>query len=372
MYRNEPSRAAALFAVACAALVCGCGGDPPTAAGQERLDIECSIPVTDVHRGARRGTIPGLSNPRMAAWGETGTEYLALEDRVVGVVLGGEPVAIPLNILWWHEIVNLDGAAYSVAVTHCPLTGSSLVFERSVVGGAELDVSGLLYENNLMMYDRVGASESLWPQMARGARCGPLDGTALPMVAAIEMTWEAWRSLHPDSRVPTSETGHFRDYTEYPYAGVDDPRDDYDRIDNDFTLFPIGPGLDRRRPPKERVLGIPDGDGAHAFPYGELRELGFTGAVHGSTSGGDYVVFWDTDAEGGAAYRPEVDGQALTFQGAGSWILDDQTGSRWRVDGVAVDGAMAGKALEPIPDAFVAFWFAWPVFYAEVELWANP
>ncbi|MGH7449405.1 MAG: DUF3179 domain-containing (seleno)protein [Longimicrobiales bacterium] len=53
---------------------------------------------------------------------------------------GQEPVA--LNIGWLHEIVNLDLDGMRVAVTHCPLTGSSLAFDRSAIDGGTFAVHG--------------------------------------------------------------------------------------------------------------------------------------------------------------------------------------------------------------------------------------
>lgn len=44
--------------------------------------------------------------------------------------------------------MNLRIGERDLAVTHCPLTGSSLVFDRAAIGGAELGVSGLLFKNN--------------------------------------------------------------------------------------------------------------------------------------------------------------------------------------------------------------------------------
>ena len=48
--------------------------------------------------------------------------------------------------------------ALGLAVTYCPLTGSSMVFRREVVNGVEFGVSGLLFKNNLVMYDRTGGT----------------------------------------------------------------------------------------------------------------------------------------------------------------------------------------------------------------------
>lgn len=353
-----------LFALATIVLLSACGQEDIVGSRDESLDIDCSIPVSDVFRGATRGAIPALTNPELVSSDVQAADYLAPDDRVVGLFIDGAPVAIPLNIFWWHEIVNLDTADGPIAVTHCPLTGSTLAFSRSTVDGAEFEVSGLLFENNLMMADRSGDAQSLWPQMARGARCGPRDGDQLEMLPVTEMTWEEWSELHPDSPVPSQFTGFGRDYTQYPY-------DDYAETDNAYTLFPSS-DLDERRPPKERVLGVPDGSGGVVFPFGELDEGGLTHAVHGSTSDGDFVVFWDREAQAAVAYRPVADSGPLTFRGGLGSIFDDETGSEWNLDGVAIDGPLEGQSLEPVAEAFVAFWFAWPIFYPDLEIWTGP
>lgn len=350
-----------LLAVALAA----CDDTPAGLDGGDDGPVQCSIPNSQIQTGARRDGIPALTNPETARSGEPGTEYLLEDDRVIGIVLEGEPLAIPLNILWWHEVVNLDGDTYAVTVSHCPLTGSSLAFDRRHLGDTEFGVSGLLFQNNLIMYDRSGAKESLWPQMLRGARCGYRDGESLPMVPIIETTWGGWTRLHPDTKVVTSRTDYDRNYRLYPYGN-------YDRPSNGELLFPLNDPMDRRRPPKERVLGIPVGSGGIAYPFGLLEERGDAAAVHGSVEGTDYVILWESERQGAMAYRPVADGQPLTFNDADGRITDAQTGSTWRMDGVAVEGPLAGSALEPIADAFVAFWFAWPAFYPDIELWSGP
>ena len=341
--------------------VSACGESDIVGSRDESLDIECSIPVSEVQRGATRGAIPALTEPALTTFGEVDATYFDGDDRVVGVIVDGEPVAIPLAIFWWHEIVNFDNGGDPIAVTHCPLTGSTLAFRRDVVEGAAFEVSGLLYQNNLMMADLSEGAESLWPQMARGARCGPRDGDALPMYPVVETTWDGWSALHPESAVVSSFTGYGRSYLLYPY-------DDYADTDNDFTLFPVR-RMDDRRPPKERVLGIPDGDGGDVYPFGILHDSGLTEAIHGSTSDGAYVVLWDRESRTATAFRPVAAGQELTFFGASRTFFDEETGSEWRIDGVAVDGPLAGTSLEPVPEAFVAFWFAWPLFYPDVEIW---
>jgi hypothetical protein len=285
------------------------------------------------------------------------------DDRVIGLLFGDRALAVPLNIGWWHEIVNLDVDGAKVAITHCPLTGSSLAFDRSVIGGAEFGVSGLLYQNNLIMYDRT-SSESLWPQMLRGARCGTRDGTSLTMLPVIEMSWRGWKELHPDTRVVSSATGISRNYRSYPYGY-------YDRIDNTQLLFPLS-SIDPRRPPKERVLGIPDGTtGGIGLPFGELDALGPIAVVDVTVQAERIVVFWDASRAAAMAYRSRVGALELQFEVRGDAIVDRATSSIWSVDGRAIAGEFAGARLSAVTEAYVAYWFAWAAFHAGATLWEG-
>ena len=324
--------------------------------------LQCSIPPEKILlAGPGKDALPALTNPPFVRIGDPGMAYLGINDRVVGLALPSGPIAIPLNILWWHEIVNLDGMGQGMAITHCPLTGSSMAFDRAVVGGVEFGVSGLLFRNNLIMYDR-DVEESLWPQMMRGARCGTRDGVDLSMIPVIEMTWGGWRTLYPETLVASENTGFDRNYNEYPYG-------DYAEIDDPFTLFPAT--IDKRRPAKERVLGIPLGSGGLAFPFGLLDEEGAAAVVSVDVAGRGVVVFWSRFKQAAMAYDPSVGGDVLTFTVAQGRIMDDQTGSVWTVDGSAAEGPLAGQRLQPISEAFVAFWFAWPEFYPDIETWTE-
>jgi hypothetical protein len=177
------------------------------------------------------------------------------------------------------------------------------------------------------------------------------------MFPVVEMTWGGWRTLHPGTQVVTSFTGFPRDYRVYPYG-------DYDRIDNQELLFPLG-DIDARRLPKERVLGIPSGDGGVAYPFRELSGLGTVAAL----AAGEYVVLWNDIFDAAMAFRRTVDGERLDFVIEGRTIKDVQTESTWQVDGLAVAGPLAGHRLEGVPEAYVAYWFAWAAFQPNTTLW---
>jgi hypothetical protein len=76
----------------------------------------------------------------------------------------------------WHEAANDVVGGTPIAVTYCPLCNSPLVFDRRVAGRTlEFGVSGLLYESNVLLYDRAasGGAESLWNQIQMRAVTGP-------------------------------------------------------------------------------------------------------------------------------------------------------------------------------------------------------
>ena len=322
----------------------------------------CIIPTDRfADGGVGKDGIPALTNPPLIDAPQA--TYLADGSRVIGFLVDGSAIAVPHNILWWHEIINLSFSTARLAVTYCPLTGSSMAFNRASAGGGEFGVSGLLFQNNLTMYDRT-SQESLWPQMNRQAGCGARVGTQLEMFPVVEMTWAGWQSLYPDTKVVSDNTGHDRNYTPdgYPYG-------DYELPNNPSLLFRMP--IDERRLPKERLLGIPDGDGGIAFPFFELDEEGPVRAVHETGAGEAVVIFWDRERVGAMAYRPVHDGQPLTFEARDGRLVDMETGSEWRLDGRAVAGPLAGVRLEPVAEAYVAFWFAWAAFHPQTRLWDS-
>jgi hypothetical protein len=70
------------------------------------------------------------------------------EPRVVGLVVDGTPIAVPHNILWWHEIVNADLGGRRLTISYCPLTGSALAFDATAAQTQRFGVSGLIFQNN--------------------------------------------------------------------------------------------------------------------------------------------------------------------------------------------------------------------------------
>jgi hypothetical protein len=254
------------------------------------------VPTSEIHQGGPpRDGIPALDDPRFVAAGEAG--FLEDTDRVLGLVLGGEARAYPIGILNWHEIVNDQVAGRPVAVTFCPLCGTGVAFDARIGGDRALfGVSGLLYNSDVLLYDR--RTQSLWSQIKRQAVSGPLKGQRLRALPVDHTTWRAWRAEHPKTLVLSTHTGHKRDYRKDPYAGYESEAGLY---------FPIS-ARSKRYHPKERVLGLELAGRFKAYPFAELAR---TGEREIRDRVKDHEVLIRFDAENGSARAFDAEGRPL-------------------------------------------------------------
>ncbi len=130
--------------------------------------------------------IPPIDQPRFESVDEV--TWLGDTDPVLSLTVDGETRGYPVAIMTWHEIVNDEIAGTPVAVTYCPLCNSGVAFHR-VVDGQRLDfgTSGMLYADNLVMYDR--QTQSLWPQLTGLASVGAMTGTQLEAIPMGAVGW---------------------------------------------------------------------------------------------------------------------------------------------------------------------------------------
>lgn len=321
---------------------------------------EWLIPKNEIYDGGPgKDGIPALLNPRFIAASEA--SYVGDDDLVIGVKIGDEIRAYPHPILDWHEIINDDLGGTLLAITYCPLTGSGIAWNR-VLGNrtTTFGVSGLLYNSNLLPYDR--ATNSNWSQMRLQCVNGELTRTIPAVHPVVETTWRTWRGMYPASQVVSSQTGYARPYGSYPYG---------DYKTSSSLIFPVSQN-DARLPRKERVLGILVGNVTKVYRMGSFSEA--LTVVHDSLDGLDIVVAGSTAQNLAIAFeRRLADGTILSF----TPILNnlpvamlDQEGTKWDIWGKAVEGPRTGLDLKPVR-SYISYWFAWAAFYPGAEIHAN-
>ena len=276
---------------------------------------ESIVPAGKIKRGSvPRDGIPSIDNPKFVS--AENADFLRGRDRVLGVFRNGIAKAYPTKILDHHEIVNDYFGDEAIVVTFCPLCYTGMVFSAQAVDfNFTFGVSGLLYNSDVLLYDR--RTGSLWSQVLSKAISGPLRGVTLPLVPSSHTTWRHWSARYPDTLVLSTDTGFRRDYRSSPYL-------DYSRTSR--LAFPVENRSKEYRN-KELVLGISIDGKNKVYPFKELtkNKLEIFDDVIGSRS---VTVEW-FEAEKFAR------------------ILDDR-----------------GQELPSV----IAYWFAWYAFYPESEI----
>ena len=345
---------------------------PPAGAESEfKTDFsKHSVPYGEILSGGPpKDGIPPIDQPQFIPVNEA-NEWLKDREPVVFVQVSEDARAYPIQILMWHEIVNDTVGDEPLIISFCPLCNTAIVFRRTFNGQVlDFGTTGRLRYSNLIMYDR--QTETWWQQATGDAIAGELTGAHLEFYPASMISWEDFKSQHPDGKVLSRETGHSRNYGRNPYFGYDDI---------DQTPFLFNGTTPDQLPPMARVLTVDLNGEAVAYPYDVLRQLG---VINDTVGGEAVVVFW---AEGTAsaldrsnlpegrevgsavAYSRSLDGRLLTFKFADGKILDEQTGSEWNILGHGIAGEWTGKGLTPLV-SINHFWFSWAAFKPETRIY---
>ena len=279
-----------------------------------------TIPRDQIRSGGPpKDGIPSLTDPKTVAVADA--KY-ADGDRMVVVSVGDATRAYPIKVLNWHEAINDKLAAPGtqatpIAVIYCPLCDSASVVDRRM-GDATLEfgISGLLYNSNVLLYDR--KHNALWSQVGLEAVSGPHAGQSLKHLPWSITTFEQLKKTHPKASVVTTQTGHRRDYARNPYARY---------FANDRLMFPVA-HHDHRLKNKEPVVGVQVGDHIKAYPIARIVKAG--GAVADRL--GDHKITLKADDAGNVAVV-EAPAEARTIH---------------------------------------TFWFAWVAFHPKTDLYASP
>ena len=272
-----------------------------------------SIPVEEILAGGPpKDGIPALTNPVLL--NALDATYLRPYDRVIGIELDGIARAYPISILNWHEIVNDKINKQQYAITFCPLCGTGVAFSSEVAGTvSEFGVSGLLYNSDVLLYDR--NTESLWSQILGEAVSGKMLGEKLHAIPIIHTTWRDWLSRHPQTQVLSTETGYSRDYSRNPYLGYEQSRQLF------FSVKNIAPD---NYHPKEQVFGLEINGVYKAYPFIELEKNGHS------------------------RFKDTVNGISVTI----NWDSTNQSVTLTNSSGVKIAGIQG-------------FWFAWFAFHPD-------
>ena len=273
------------------------------------------IPVEEIKNGGPpRDGIPSIDHPKFVK--ARTVNYLKPEEKVLGIIFNGVTKAYPIKIMDRHEIVNDDFGGIPVAVTFCPLCASGVGVLAKVDGRQRtFGVSGLLYNSDVLLYDR--ETESLWSQIMGQAISGPTSGTELEIVPTVFTTWSQWQREHPKTLVLSKHTGFAFDYEETAYI---------EYLSSQRLMFPVKATSNQLKN-KDKVLGIEIDGASKAYPLKRLRKSD-------------------------KPLRDEFNGRTIVIR------YDRESHTAWAED-------VTGEVLPGI----TLFWFAWYAFHPDTEVY---
>jgi hypothetical protein len=336
-----------------------CGGGSDSSAPPDTA-ADWLIPISEIFDGGPgKDGIPAIDRPLY----ESALTISSVGDdmRVIVIRRDNGVFAYPKDVMDYHEIVNDGPAEDSFTLSYCPLTASAVGWNISAsLSRKSFGVSGLLYNNNLILYDR--ETDSNWSQMLQQSVNGERMRERPEKFQVLEMAFSTLKTAYPDANVMTRETSYDRDYDLDPYTHY---------TANEGLLYPIN-FEDRRLFLKARVLGIRSDTLSRVYQVESFGPL--TQTINDQFEDQSIVVVGNTELDIAVIYSRELaDGTILSFsplENALPNIMTDTEGNIWDVFGTAVSGPRAGEQLART-ESYVAMWFAWAVFFRDAEIYFN-
>lgn len=242
-----------------------------------------------------------------------------------------------------------------------------------------------LYNGVLAMVDH--ETGSVWLQVSGKAVKGPQVGRVLKTGPLLNTTWRRWRQLHPETLV-MAPVPAYREF--YDSKGVIVERG-FDHFPNRYFSSSIT-HRDNRLPMHEMVMAVcvpkqldgpvptadaPDpqagGSAYRAYPLKAFK--GTSGVVNDVIEGPAVAVLYESKTATCAAVSREIDGRVLTFEcrnraDGSPAFYDRETGSRWTVEGAAVEGSLAGRRLERL-NSTMSQWYGWVSYFPQTSIYAT-
>lgn len=194
------------------------------------------------------------------------------------------------------------------------------MYDRAIRGRKlTFGVSGKLYRNSLIMYDR--ETDSLWSHLLGAAVEGPLAGARLRLLTSAFTTWGAWRKSRPGTLVLSPRLSPYGSYGSDTYEGY---------YESSETGILGTRRKDTRLEPKELVLGLL-APAAEAYAFKDLARYG---TIRDRVGGKLVEIVYDADARSAEAFL------------------------------------VTERGRERLPSTPV-FWFAWVDFFPGAPLWRR-
>lgn len=239
--------------------------------------------------------------------------------------------AYPHEYIGLYEIINNEFRDKKYAVTHCPLTGSTICFDRSLKDNLiTLKASGYLFRDNVVPIDI--ETGSLWSQMLMRGVSGKYDYEFLDTYNLVETDWNTVKEFFPDAKV----------YNE--------------NIDNVIVADTVDSATTNRDYFRYGILSRPVKTQVHIFNY-DLFEGGGLNLISTQITGRKVIVIGNKNYNLITSFFGKTNTDYFV-DSPDTMNFKDDKGNTYNAMGLVIDGPDKDLQLES-PKAYTAAWAAW-------------
>lgn len=275
-------------------------------------------------------------------------DFLHETDLVFSVKENNVVKVYPVKILQGHEIVNDSIGDIYFSVTYCPLTKSGICINRKINAKVtEFGVSGMLYNDNLMPYDR--NTESIWSQMLGKCVNGELVERQFETLMMITTNWQTIKSAYPEALVLTDDNFYNCDCGLYKLGFKSNGFGDGESSDNTDGFLPGG-----------YFYGIVKNGIVKSFKVELYSYESLNSQLSGITQSNILIGSGSYDYI--SAFKRNTLASFSIVRDSLPIILSDSEGNKWDMFGYALEGPKKGQRLGTLYSYSASLW-AWEEFY---------
>jgi len=274
-----------------------------------------------------------FKEPTVLRMVQAGNNEVPADKLVLGVLLHGQAAAYPIQYIAYHHRVADTLGGTAIWVTYCSVCRSGRVFQPMVKGqSASFRLVGMDHFNAMFEDKTTG---SWWRQVNGQAVAGPMKGSSLPEIPAVQMSLGEWLRLHPYSRVMQPDpysVKHYERLSTYESGGS---KSALTRRDTGLWL------------PKSWVAGVQWKGCSRAYSW---KHLEATQVVHDTLGGSNIaLLLWGKGKNLSAWLAPGV---------------VQLIGDSLECGGMRFDLAGRGSSgnLKPVP-VYQEYWHSWKEFH---------
>jgi hypothetical protein len=265
---------------------------------------------------------------------------------VIGVAIGNEAKAYPLEIIGYHHQVRDTVGGKPVMITYCTVCRTGRVYSPFVNNQPEeFRLVGMDHFNAMFEDSR---TKSWWRQVNGEAVAGPLTGSQLEELPSTQVSLRNWLAQYPDSKIMQPDTVFKLGYEDLKLY-------DEGKVDNELEKRD---SLSWKN--KSWVVGVQLGNQSRAYDWIELVNKR---VINDTLNGIPIAVVVENDSASFHVFKRD----SLQFMATGS-LSDLNTKSTWKWNGKCTSGVLEGQALAPV-QSYQEFWHSWKTFHPKTTIY---